>query len=108
MVAALRIAVTGGTGFVGARLLDALGQQGHEVRALTRRPMEDRPGLTWIPGSLENAEAASRLAEGADALIHVAGVINADEAGFESGNVRGTAAILKAAETQEVPRYVHV
>jgi len=108
MVAALRIAVTGGTGFVGARLITALQQRGHEVRALTRRPQEDSDALTWIGGSLEDPKALDRLAEGADALIHVAGVINADEAGFEAGNVRGTAAVLEAAKAQGVRRFVHV
>ena len=108
MVAPLRIAVTGGTGFVGSRLLAALGNEGHEVRALARRPMDDSPGQTWIAGSLEEPQALERLAEGADALIHVAGVINADEAGFEAGNVQGTAAVVKAAKSRGVRRMVHV
>lgn len=108
MVAALRIAVTGGTGFVGSRLIALLADAGHEVRALTRRPMEDEAGLSWIPGSLEDQPALDRLVEGADALIHVAGIINADEAGFEAGNVQGTAAVTEAAKTQEVRRLVHV
>ena len=108
MVAALKVAVTGGTGFVGSRLLAVLGSEGHEVRALTRRPMESGAGLTWVPGSLEDSRALGQLADGADALIHVAGVINADEAGFEAGNVQGTAAVIEAAKLQGVRRLVHV
>jgi uncharacterized protein YbjT (DUF2867 family) len=108
MVAALRIAVTGGTGFVGARLLMALGEDGHGVRALTRRPLADEPNLTWVRGSLEDQDTLNELAEGADALIHVAGVLNSDEAGFEAGNVHGTAAMLEAAKAQKVARFVHV
>jgi nucleoside-diphosphate-sugar epimerase len=108
MVADLRIAVTGGTGFVGSRLLAALRQGGYQVRALTRRHQADGDGLSWIAGSLEDTESLARLAKGADALIHVAGVINADEAGFEAGNVRGTAALLDAARAQGVRRFVHV
>lgn len=108
MVASLKIAVTGGTGFVGSRLLAALRDDRHEVRALTRRPMENAAGLSWISGSLENSPALNRLSEGADVLIHVAGVINADEAGFEAGNVRGTATVLEAAKAQDVRRFIHV
>jgi nucleoside-diphosphate-sugar epimerase len=108
MVAHLRIAVTGGTGFVGARLIAALQAAGHDVRALTRRPQQDAEGVTWIAGSLEARAALDRLAEGAEAMIHVAGVINADEAGFETGNVQGTAAALAAANTAHVARFVHV
>ena len=47
--------------------------------------------------------------QGADAVIHVAGVINApDAAGFEAGNVAGTAAMLAAAERTGVKRFIHV
>ena len=108
MVAALKLAVTGGTGFVGARLLLALAEAGHEVRALTRRPMADEGGLTWVRGSLEDPRALAELVEGATAIIHVAGVLNADDAGFEAGNVAGTAAVLDAAKAGAVRRFVHV
>jgi nucleoside-diphosphate-sugar epimerase len=107
MVTALRIAVTGGTGFVGARLLAALNRDGHAVQALTRRPMESASGHldTWLS---RGSAGPGHLAEGAEALIHVAGVINTDEAGFEAGNVRGTAAVLEAAKKQRVRRFIHV
>jgi nucleoside-diphosphate-sugar epimerase len=71
--------------------------------------MPPRDGVEWVGGSLEDAAALDRLCEGADAVIHVAGVINArDHAGFEAGNVAGTAAILAAAEEARVKRFVHV
>ena len=45
---------------------------------------------------------------GADAVIHVAGVVNApDAAGFEAGNVIGTGAMLAAAEKAGIARFVH-
>ena len=109
MVAALTLAITGGTGFVGARLIDAALASGHRVRALTRRPQQPRDGITWVDGALDRRPSLNRLAEGADAIIHVAGVVNApDEAGFESGNVVGTGAIIAAAEKAGVARFVHV
>ncbi len=108
MVAALKLGVTGATGFVGAHLLDlALGER-HDVRALARRPQSPRKGVRWIEGSLEDPAALADLIDGADAIIHVAGVINADAAGFEAGNVAGAAAMLAAAERGEVKRFVHV
>lgn len=100
--------MTGGTGFVGSRLLAALRAGGHEVRALTRRPQGEMARIRWIIGSLEDRDSLGQLAEGVEAVIHVAGVINADEAGFEAGNVQGTAAVIAAAEAANVPRFVHV
>ena len=109
MVADLKLAITGATGFVGGRLLELALAAGHEVRALTRRPQADREGVTWIDGALDRPESLDRLADGADAVIHVAGVINApDAAGFEAGNVAGTAAVIAAAEKAGIKRFVHV
>jgi uncharacterized protein YbjT (DUF2867 family) len=109
MVAALKLALTGATGFVGGRLLELALADGHEVRALTRRHQSERQGVTWIEGALDRPDSLDRLCDGADAVIHVAGVINAsDAAGFEAGNVTGTASMLDAAEKERVRRFVHV
>jgi nucleoside-diphosphate-sugar epimerase len=109
MVAALTLALTGATGFVGQHVLDLALDRGHRVRALTRRPQPPRDGVEWIDGALDDTAALARLVDGADAVIHVAGVINApDAAGFEAGNVAGTAAMLAACAHAKVGRFVHV
>ncbi len=103
------VAVTGATGFVGSTLLKAATDQGLQVRALTRRPQPDQSGVTWINGALDTPDSLARLVEGTDAVIHVAGVVNAPtRAGFEHGNIRGTQAIVAAAKTAGVKRFVHV
>ena len=103
------LAITGGTGFVGSRLIALAVEAGHQVRALTRREQAERERIAWIPGDLQDKQALARLADGADAVIHVAGVVNApDRAGFAAGNVEGTANMLAAAEGGGVQRFVHV
>ncbi|CAN5332295.1 NAD-dependent epimerase/dehydratase family protein [soil metagenome] len=105
----MRIAVTGATGFVGGHLLPQLIGAGHQVNALTRRPQADRPGVTWVAGALDNEDALARLCENCDAVIHVAGVVNAaDAAGFDAGNRLGTLAMLHAAEAAGTKRFVHI
>lgn len=102
----MRLAVSGGTGFVGSHFIEAALAAGHEVQALTRRDQPPRPKLAWVEGSLEDRDSLGRLVEGSEAVVHIAGVINArDSAGFEAGNVTGTANILAAAGTR---RFVHV
>ena len=104
-----RLAVTGATGFVGARLLDQALAAGQSVDALTRRPQPPRTGVRWVDGAFDRPASLDRLLGEADALIHVAGVVNApDEAGFQAGNVAGTAAVLATAERAGVRRVVHV
>ncbi|HET7817449.1 MAG TPA: NAD-dependent epimerase/dehydratase family protein [Sphingomicrobium sp.] len=105
----MTLAVTGGTGFVGSRLLALATQGGDRVRALTRRPQSPGDGVEWVEGSLEDRGALERLVEGSDAIVHVAGVINApDAAGFDKGNAQGTLAMLAAATAAGVRRFVHV
>lgn len=100
------LAITGGTGFVGGRLIETVLAAGHEVRALTRRPQSERDGVRWITGALDDPASLARLVDGADAVVHVAGVVNApDRAGFARGNIDGTRAMVDAARGK---RLIHV
>jgi len=103
------IALTGGTGFVGQTLLDLALGSGAQVRALARRPAEDRAGLDWVGGDLADSAALADLMQGAEVVIHLAGVVNAaDPDDFDRANVEGTLAVLDAAQAAGVPRFVFV
>ena len=103
------LAITGGTGFVGSHLIRTAVAGGFEVRALARRAQPPQPGVAWIEGALDRPETLARLIEGADAVIHVAGAINApDRAGFEAVNIGGTLAVIEAAKDAGVRRLLHV
>ena len=105
----MRLAITGGTGFVGSHLLDVAVGAGHRVTALTRRDQPEREAVNWVLGDLQDRSALELLVDGADAIIHVAGTISApNAAAFEKGNVAGTLAMLAAATAGGVHRFVHV
>ena len=109
MVAGLKLAVTGGTGFVGSHLIDSALAAGHRVSALTRRLQPPRAGINWVDGDLGDRDALTRLIEGADAVIHVAGLLSAaKDAEFERANVVGTLATLAAATAAGTRRFVFV
>jgi nucleoside-diphosphate-sugar epimerase len=99
------VALTGGTGFLGGHVLGRLMAARHFVRALTRKAQPAREGVTWIAGDLENP---GNLCIGAEVIIHVAGVVNADAATFDKGNRQGTETMLAAASAAGVKRFVHV
>ena len=84
MVTALKLAITGATGFVGARLLDQALVAGHSVRALTRRPQPPRDNVTWIEGALDRPVSLDALAEGRKRSSR-RGVINARRSGVRGG-----------------------
>lgn len=105
----MKLAITGGTGFVGSHLVDIALAAGHQVKALTRRDQPERDGVEWIAGDLASRDALEKLVDHADAVIHVAGTITGQTAAtFEQGNVTGTLAMLAAATAGGVHRFVHV
>ena len=99
------VAVTGATGFVGQTLLDRLRLRGHDVRALVRRPQERREGVEWVTGDLHDRDALARLMQGASAVMHIAGVVNAPDAEtYEAANVAGTLNVVEEATQAGVAR----
>ena len=103
------LAITGATGFVGSAVLDAALAEGHQVRALARRDQSPREGVEWVRGDLGDTAALAALCQGADAVIHVAGLTNTpDPAEFETANVTGTANVLAAMGGAGVRRLVFV
>jgi nucleoside-diphosphate-sugar epimerase len=103
------LAITGGTGFVGRTLISTALAEGYQVRALARTPQDPQEGVTWLYGALDRPESLATLLDHADAVIHVAGVVNApDRTAFEAGNVAGTMAIVEAARAAGVQRLIQV
>jgi uncharacterized protein YbjT (DUF2867 family) len=103
------LALTGGTGFVGKTLIRLALAEGLQVRALARTHQEALDGVTWVQGSLSQPRALVDLATGSDAIIHVAGVVNApNRSEFEAANVAGTLAMVEAAKAAGVERFIHV
>lgn len=105
----MKIAVTGGTGFVGQAVLDVLAANGAEVKALARTVPQDRPDVTWVGGNLSDAAALDRLVADVDAVIHIAGLTNTpDLAEFEAANVSGTESVIAAMDRAKCKRLVFV
>jgi uncharacterized protein YbjT (DUF2867 family) len=109
----MRIAITGGTGFVGGHLAEALSRQGHEAlvlsRGVDRRPWARRvlelPGVSFFQVGTGDEEGLVRALQGCDAVAHCAG-INREigDQTYEAVHVRGTANVLRAAEQAGVRR----
>jgi len=104
-----QIALTGGTGFLGGHVLDSLLEAGHKVKALTRRPLSARAGVTWVDGSLTEPESLEQLCAGTDALINSAGLTKAlNRDGFFDINVKATKNVFDAAEKAGVKHVLHI
>jgi nucleoside-diphosphate-sugar epimerase len=105
--------VTGGTGFVGAHLVDQLLATGAGVTCLVRSPAKAQ-ALGWrdvrlIRGDLNDRRALAEGCAGADVIFHVAGLIVArDLAHFMSANRDATGALLDVAAEHAPSRFVYV
>ena len=110
----MRVALTGASGYTGGRLLEALRERGDEVAVLVRpesvsERLRSRASRV-VEGRLGDAEAASRLVEGADAVLHVAAVYRTaghPDSYYREVNVVGTERLLEAAARAGVRRFVH-
>ena len=115
MQAARRVFITGGTGFVGRAVIQALRAEGYAVRCLVRRGSE--PDLRGF-GAIERVEgdvmARQTLDDGlagCDAVVHLVGIIRERPAigsTFERVHVQGTQNVLGAAAAAGVRRYLHM
>jgi len=102
------IAVTGATGFVGRHIVDRLVGRGHHVRGLARRPAEATT-VEWVRGDLSDRGALDALVAGADAVVHLVGIIvERGAATFEAVHVAGTRAVVAAARAGGVERFVYM
>jgi dihydroflavonol-4-reductase len=110
----MRAFVTGGTGFIGSRVVKRLRDRGDEVVVLARSP-EKAAGLDAevVQGDLGDADAIRRGMEGCQAAFHIAadyrvGLPKAKRESMFDANVRGTQRVLDAAADAGVDRVVYV
>lgn len=109
----MKVAVIGGTGFVGSYVVDKLCADGHEVRALTRPGSEHRlsahEACTPVAGDVADAAAVERCVEGCDATVYLIGILREEpKAGitFDALQRRGAERTIEAAEAGGVRRFL--
>jgi nucleoside-diphosphate-sugar epimerase len=106
--------VTGGSGFIGGKLIERLRGDGYTVRALSRS--EDAAarirgrGGEPVSGDLSDPAAMRAGADGCEFAFHAAAAVGdwGRREDFERGNVEGTRNALDAAMQAGVRRFIHV
>jgi UDP-glucose 4-epimerase len=74
-----KVLVTGGAGFIGSFLVEALMKRGHEVTVFDMDEPKFTPGVNFIKGDITDREAVDKAVEGKDVVFHYAGMLGTHE-----------------------------
>jgi UDP-glucose 4-epimerase len=107
-----RVLVTGGAGFIGSHVVDALARAGYEPVIYDLRPSPWHVGVETVIGDLCDTGRLTAALRSCTAILHLAAAADVDEVrddplGSERVNVRGTASVLEAARRAGVERVVY-
>ncbi|MFL5982648.1 MAG: NAD-dependent epimerase/dehydratase family protein, partial [Gaiellaceae bacterium] len=110
----MKVLVTGGAGFIGSHVVDALVDAGHEPRIfdVVPSPWHEPGEIDTFIGDLTDRDAVTRATRGCDAIAHLGAIadvnhVAADPAYAERVNAGGTANVLEEARTEGVGRVVY-
>src|SRR5436853_3294873 len=110
----MRVAVTGATGFLGARLVASLRADGERVQALVPADHDSAPLLALQVevrrGDVRDPASVRAALDGAELVFHLAGLVPGSSralADYEAVNVGGTANVMRAAIDAGVRHVVH-
>jgi UDP-glucose 4-epimerase len=109
----MKVLVTGGSGFIGSHVAEALWEAGHEVTVLDRhRSPYLRPDQRYVQADILDRDQMRDAVEGHEAVYHLAGIAHLDiglEAPIETveQNVLGTVIALDAARLAGARRFVY-
>ena len=104
----MKVLVTGGTGFVGPAIVQALVDAGHTVRVLERKPGRSAglPSQEAVQGDVTDPASLQRATEGQDVVVHLVALLAGPPEEFQQVMEQGTRDLVAAATEAGVRRFV--
>jgi nucleoside-diphosphate-sugar epimerase len=110
----MRAVITGGTGFIGSRLVEILVEKGYQVRCLVRKSSQVEPlkklGVELSYGDLLDHESLRSLTKGGDLVYHLAAMVTdwGPKRDFYIMNVDATRVLLEASRDSGVKKFIYM
>jgi uncharacterized protein YbjT (DUF2867 family) len=106
----MTVLVTGGTGLIGQKVVHALRAQGHDVRALVRRPERATQLAAWgselAAGDVTDPTSLRAAVEGCSQVVHLVAILKGSPRDFHRVMTQGTKDLVAAAKDARVERFV--
>jgi uncharacterized protein YbjT (DUF2867 family) len=102
----MKILVTGGTGFVGARIVHALRAEDRAVRMLVRKPPAAGRGIEYVTGDVRDPESLRAAVVGCTHVVHLVAIIKGRPEDFHAVMTMGTQSVVAAAREAGIERFV--
>jgi NADH dehydrogenase len=106
----VKVLVTGGTGFIGPKVVHALRAKGFDVRALVRKPERATQLASWgaelVAGDVTDAASLRAAVDGCTHVVHLVAILKGSASDFHRVMTQGTKDLVTAAKDAGVERFV--
>ena len=106
----MKVLVTGGTGYVGPKIVHALRAHGRDVRALVRDPARGGRLASWgtelVGGDVTDPTSLEAAVDGCTHVVHLVAIIRGRPQDFHRVMTQGTENLVRAAKSAGVQRFV--
>jgi uncharacterized protein YbjT (DUF2867 family) len=106
----MKVLVTGGTGFVGPKIVHALRAHGRDVRALVRNPAKAGQLASWgaelVTGDVTDPASLEAAADGCTHVVHLVAIIRGRPQDFHRVMTQGTENLVRASKNAGIRRFL--
>jgi 2-alkyl-3-oxoalkanoate reductase len=107
-----KILVTGGTGFLGKRMVELLVKEGYPVRVLARKLSKTERlrelGVEIFFGDVADQESLKSAFKGIDVVVHAAAGTSGSKKDSETGTIRGTQNVIELCKNSSIKKFIYI
>ena len=104
----MKVLVTGATGYIGGRLINALQNSGYDTRVLVRKHSNSFADIEQVIGNLATPDSLENATKGSEVVFHLGGGMRPSDGDLAVVNVDATRRLMQDAINNRVRRFVYL